>query len=374
MNNRLSLILIMLSVFSSVTLAVPKNIAVNNSQIQLGKLTITGTGFGSQTADVVMYDRFESDKAAQGDQIPFTSPEIGVWTDGDNRPSYNTIAHSGKFGANLRAGRFKLDFGKGIQEIFLSYWVRLPDGQIFPGGNWPTGKKPKTFSKDSSWKFVWLSDRDTGGNSSDICLPTHAGSGNFSLAGNDFILDTNIGEKETWWSWNSWMRISIWLRANPADPTLDGDLLFQTISAEKGVREYKNKTPIFDGDYANRSGEVYAGEPNIQQWQRIGFPGWMRSTSDAGTTPIYDDIYIAIGENSHARVEIADSSDYKNAKKVAIQKVKSWSDTNIEIDVIEGNFGENLKSAAFIFVWDKDGNRNTQGIPVQLYPKPPTSK
>jgi hypothetical protein len=267
-----------------------------------------------------------------------------------------------------------LDFGKGIQEIFISYWVRLPDGQIFPGAKWTRGKKLKTFSKDSSWKFVWLSDRDTGGNSSDGCLPTHIGSGTFYLAGNDFNLDTNIGKKETWWSWNSWMRISIWLRANPVNPVLDGDVLFQTISAEKGVREYKNKTPIFDGDYANGPGEAYAGEPNVQQWQHLNIAGWIRPESDSGTTPIYDDIYVAIGDNSHARVEIADSPDYKKAKKVAIQKVTSWSDTNIKVDVIDDNFGENLKKAAFIFVWDKDGNRNTQGIPVQLYPKPPTSK
>ncbi len=285
MNNRVSLIVIMLSVFSSATLAVPKNIVVDSGDLQSGKLTITGAGFGNTGANVIMYERFESDTALEGNKSPRASSDLGQWASNSPGLGYSKIAHSGKFGGNGRDGRLKLDFGKGIQEIFISYWVRLPDGQLFPGSIWTDGyvKAPGNFPKDSSWKFTWLYDRDVVGKSSDVCLPTQVGGGVFYLAGNDFNLDTKIGNRETWWSWNSWIRISTWLKANPADPTRDGDLLFQTISAEKGVREYKSRTPIFDGDFANGPGETYAGEPNVQQWQHLNIPGWMRSNSDPGT-------------------------------------------------------------------------------------------
>ncbi len=371
MNNRISLFVIMINVFSSVVLAVPKNITVDNSQLQSGKLTITGTGFGAQAANVIMYDRFESTTAKDGDQIPLNSPDIGAWSKGSL--IYNSMSHSGQFSGNAfttKMKRFTLDFGTGVQEIFLSYWLRLPDGQIFPGRTFPDGKAPGKFPNDSSWKFTWLWDLDRGGSSNDLCLPTHVGhEGIFYLGGNDFNLDTKIGNRGTWWSWNSWMRISVWLRANPSDPLLAGDVLFQTISAEKGVREYKVSKPIFDSDFNKIR---HRGLPDTKQYQHISFPGWMREETEVGTTPLYDDIYVAIGKNSLTRVEIADSPDYKKAKKVAIQKVISWSDTNIEVDVVDDNFGENLKKAAFIFVWDKDGNRNAQGIPVLPYPKAPT--
>lgn len=382
MKGNLRQLIVILFLFSGGASAVPADVVVDNSQLATGRLTITGTGFGATGAEVIMYDRFESDTAKAGDIVPLAASDIGAWnayggSTGQFPPLYNTLAHSGRFGMQTfttEMHQLKLDFPRGIQEIFISYWVRLPEGQIFPGRDFPEGKKAETFASDSSWKLTWLYDRDVQGKSNDVCLPTAVGGGVFYLGGNDIPnIDTKIGSFDTWWSWKTWMRIGVWLKANPVDVTAPGDVLFQTVSAEKGVREHRSMNPIFDGDYANGPDELNEGFPNVQEYKHINFPGWYRPETTVGTTPIYDDIYVAIGANSQARVELADSADYMKAKRVAIQKVVSWSDSAIVIDIIEGELDKELKKAAFVFVTDKDGNRNAVGIPVRRYPKPPAT-
>ncbi|MCW8931856.1 MAG: hypothetical protein OQL19_16685 [Gammaproteobacteria bacterium] len=374
MNIKKRFLFLLLSLFySNIIFAAPVINSVDSSELDDGKLTILGSGFGSDAPNVIMYDRFESDSsAASKGVIPTTSPDIGEWSSSDHssvRAIYNSQAQSGNFSAQVYDATQKvltLDFDTGAQEVFMSYWVRLPNNQIFPGAGFSGAKIPKVFSTDSSWKFTWLYDLDRSGHSNDLCLPTHVGSeGVFYLAGNDFNLDTSIGNRDVWWSWNSWIRISVWLRANQSDPTANGDVLFQTISAEKGVREYITSKPVFDADFSNGIGEMHEGLPDIKQYQHLSFPGWIRSGSDEGTTPLYDNIYVAIGENSQARVEIADSSNYIGTEQIAIQKVISWSDTKIEIELVDIDSFNSLKDV-FIFVSDKDGNRNTTGTSVTV--------
>lgn len=368
MKYRNALVPLVLLLIPTVVSGSPVITSVDNSNYSSGEISIMGTGFGP-SANVLIFDQFESDVAAEGGEIPLTSPVIGKWNR-DNRtpPLYNAIAHSGKFSAQMfkkvfppepagRMRQFKLDFPTGVQEIFISYWVRLPDGAKFPSLN---VLNPGEFPNDSSWKFTWLYDLDVVGDSSDICLPTHVGYGKFYLAGNDSNLETKLGN--SWWSWSSWMRIAIWLRADSKEPTSYGDVLFQTISSEKGLSELWLSSPVFDAD-----------GPALKQYQHLNVPGWIREESDQTATPLYDDIYLATGDNAMARVELTDSEIYEDARKIAIQIPLSWTETQIEFNVNKGDFEDIKSKETFLFVWDKDGSRNSKGIQVFPSPMPPST-
>jgi len=332
---------------SSVVLAQPFVSSVDTSQLGSGKLTVSGNSFGPGPS-VDLFERFESSTAQAGDTIPITSPDIGGWDPISKVSVYSAQPHSGKLSAKMQNNpQFRLVFKQGIQEVFMSYWVRVPNGTLFPGAT-----SPGVFSTNSSWKFAWLIDLDHGGNSSDVCLPTHIGSGDFYLAGNDFNLSgTKLGS--SWWSWNSWMRISVWLRANPTDPTASGEVLFQTVSEENGVAENWMSRRVFDAD-----------GPTLKEYKYLNIPGWIRSSA-----PLYDDIYVASGANSLAHVELTDSANYNQSHIVAVQPSTSWSSGKISVDVNQGGFSS--LNNVYLFVWDKDGNRNATGYPLSAGTAPP---
>jgi hypothetical protein len=345
--------------------AQPSVTSVDTSQLNAGKLTISGSGFGAGP-QVSVFDTFESNASANfGDPIPVTSPDIGTWTETNgNDPLYDSLSHSGKFSMKAYTPRtvraFRKYFSTGAQEVFISYWVRLENGARFPtlinDPSDPLYKGPGEFPKDSSWKFSWLIDLDTQGNSSDLCLPSHVGYGNFYLGGNDYTLDKGLGN--AWWSWSTWNRISIWVRADPNNPAGSGEYIYQTVSQEHGVSERRVNKPVFDADGASP-----------KEYKKVHIPGWMRKESEASSAPRYDDIYVATGANSLSRVEITDSANYDQSRKVAIQPASSWSSSRITVDLNNGGFTD--LSNVYVHVWDKDGNRNTTGYPLSAGGAPP---
>lgn len=325
---------------SSAVMSQPIISSVDTSQLGAGKLTINGNSFGSGPS-VKLFDTFESSTAKAGNNIPLNSPIVGAWTS-SKAPVYSSSSqsHSGNYSAKMQNNpQLRLDLIPGVQEVFLSYWVRVPNGTNFPGAG-----SPGVFSATSSWKFSWVIDQDYKGNSSDACLPTHTGNGSFSLGGNDGRIAGPLGKN--WWSWNSWVRIAVWLRANPTNPTAPGNVLFQTVSQEKGVNENWMNKPVFDAD-----------GPALKQYQYLNIPGWIKSGA-----PLYDDIYVASGANAIARVELTDSANYLQSRKVAVQPAISWSSGKIAIDVNQGGFSS--LNNVYLFVWDKDGNRNATGYPL----------
>ncbi len=338
--------------------AAPVVTSVDNSGYSSGTVTINGSGFGTGP-NIILFDTFESESVSVGDAIPISSPIKGAWTkDNTTPPFYNLNSHSGKFsaevftpnGKNGRMRQFQLFF-PGTTEAYISYWVRLPDGAIFPSND--ATLAPKQFPADSSWKLNWLIDQDTGTTSPNINLPTHVGGGRFYLAGNDMNLDTKLGN--SWWSWTSWMRISVWLKANKAEPAVSGNYEFQVNSTEHGYFKKSDNLPVFDSD-----------GPAIKQYQQLNFPGWMRTESQS--SPLYDDIYVATGDNSVSRVEIVDAPIYENAKHIALQIPTSWNDTQVTFSVNKGDFAD--ARTAWVFVWDGNGVKNP--TPLQIFSPPST--
>ena len=338
-----------LYLFVSAVLAQPFVSSVDTSKLGAGQLTINGNGFGAGPS-VKLFERFEdSSKTKAGNTIPLTSPTIGAWSSNDYAVySPYSQSHSGNYSARMQNNpQLRFDFNPGIQEAFLIYWVRVPNGENFPGAS-----TPGVFPGVSSWKFAWFIDLDYKGASSDLWIPAHYGNGGFQISGNDTnTISPNLGN--AWWSWNSWVRIAVWMRANPSDPTAPGDVLFHTVSQEKGVAENWMKHAVFDTD-----------GPYPKEYKYVNIPGWIRSGA-----PLYDDIYLAAGPNSIAHVELTDDANYSKSHAVAVQPSTSWSSSKIVVDVNQGGFSS--LNNVYLFVWDKDGNRNPTGYPLSAGGAPP---
>jgi hypothetical protein len=302
-----------------------------------GTLTVTGSGFGSTGPKVLMFDDFE--RGSNGSPISFDAP-IGQWDKANNTPVYTTTARSGRLGflvyntEQSLERQLQLDLGGNQSEIFISYWVRVPDGTML---------MDTAQGHSDPAKY-------------DMCIPTHIGRGVMYIAGNDFNF-MQVGN--SWWSWKSWMRVSTWYRNHSSNSGF-----FQVVSQEKGYSRLNfGSTSIFQGDTS-------------RVFNRLNVPGWVRWGSDPNTRPAYDDVYVAVGRGAVARVELSDSSSYASSKSLVILPSTQWSDGRITASIPSGGTG--LSGTVYLYVTDADGNTNQTGYRVNLtatsaIPKPPGS-
>ncbi len=319
-------------------------------------VSISGNGFGPGPK-ILLYDTFDSEVDIPGDLISLAASQGGSWTEINeyNPPTYANIGRSGSKsvkvfnGATQKTNQIRLKF-EGTQEFFVSYWVYLDGPDYFPG-DFISG--PKTFSKDSSFKMLWVFDKDVKGDSSDVVLPTHVGGGRFYLAGNDANLVTNVGND--WWSWDHWMRLSFWVKANPTDPTAPGIIEFDTLSLDKGYKKRVYNVPVFDDD-----------GPSKKQYQQMNFPGWVRSIQNKNTNILYDDIYVSTGPNSAARVELGNAPNIENVTRLELLTIYSWTDT--EIQARASTVDRKELSGLYLYLTNSEGVTNNKGIPLASAP------
>jgi hypothetical protein len=206
--------------------------------------------------------------------------------------------------------------------------------------------------------MAWLIDTSYDGSSSDLCTPTHVGGGSFQIAGNDFRL-TYLPKGSEWWSWDNWMRITIWVKADENNPAGAGNYFWQAVSADRGQTTVRASAPVFDAD-----------GPTQKAYRYLNLPGWVRTS---GTSqPAYDDVYLATGANAQARIEIGDAPTYTESKHLALAIPQSWSGDKITARLPSASLVKG--GSAYLYVTDKDGNVNQQGFPLkaQVAPLPPT--
>lgn len=315
-------------------------------------IVISGSGFGPGP-EIVLYDTFEASSANRGGVISLDATPTGEWTTlhSTYTAKYASDGRSGNFSAQLYSGQAGImqQIQKHVtptDEFFISYWVRIVGDRVFPG-YYTSGSR--TFSDDSSYKMMWLIDQDYTGDSSDVCLPTHTGRGVFSLAGNDFNMKTNVGNE--WWSWDNWMRLTFWLKANDSNPTSDGTIHFDTISADKGYVHRSYNDPVFDSD-----------GPSQKTYRQINFPGWVRPPKGSGTDILYDDIYISTGNNAAARVELGNAANLSDTTRLDLLNVESWS--NSQIVATYPTLKDSEAASMYLYFTGADGRTSQQGIPV----------
>jgi len=339
--------------------AAPVISSVDTAQYQSeGLVTIIGNGFGS-SAKVHLLDDFEHGGANVGGVVSLNKARQGSWAEhGTNPPLYDDFARSGSFSARMAGPdvgmrQIKHSFSQPVQSVFVSYWVAIPSGYPFPGNDDDFGG----FPSNSAWKFAWLIDKDYLGESSDTVVPTYVGSDSALIGGNDGNI-TYIAKPSQWWSWGGWMRISALLYANPNAPTSSGRVLFEVFSRDKGFYVLDLDIPVYDAD-----------GPPPKQYQTINFPGWLANFSLGEARPLYDDIYIASGQNAAARVELSDDPDYERSNYFTVMQIESWSDTRIEARVAPMH-RQSVTNPVF-HVFDGAGRRSGSGDNPPPPPPPP---
>jgi len=355
MNVLLKMLLIvsaLVLVVSKVAVSQPMITSIDKSRLAEGLVTITGSNFGG-APNVELHDDFEHTGAVTGETVALNKAIVGDWYQKYEAytPLYDDFAMSGKH--SMLAWNNEIPymrtlehtFTTPIQSFYMSYWVAIPDGFPFPGYDNDVGG----FSSDSSWKLTWIFDESRKGLDSDLCIPTYIGGGQSLIAGNDWNL-AHPADITEWWSWGKWIRITAWLHASPDAPTVSGNLRFSTWSKEHGQYLLEKDTPVFDND-----------GPATKQYKAITFPGWIRNFTDGIGRPLYDDVYVASGNNAYARVELSDSTDYYSSSEFAIQHIESWSDTQIIFRVVNGGLTDAINAKIHLFTGD--GNSLSEGSP-----------
>lgn len=362
-----------------------------------GEIVINGSGFDTGP-NIVLFDNFDN-AAVTGADIPkvnsnnvgcstdtfgldvesVAGPLIGCWNDvGDNTPIYHDTSHTGSHsmqgwgGADVAAAvkkdrRFYKDFANAT-EVFISYWAHIPAGDYFPG-RWdptahPGGPKLQEFPSDSSWKMAWLlQDGEYDNYYANLCTPTVIFGGGM-IGGNSNNV-AGIGNFDQFWSWTNFTRLSTWLRADPSDVLGAGDMIFQAMSLDKGFYQASTTDkPIFV-DNGPRPG-TSSPAANEKYFNQLSIPGWFRGAGPNDTQTqeaLYDNIYLAIGENAVSRVEIGNAPTYLGNTQVLIQLPITWTDNKIKINIAELE-GIDINDA-YLYITDTEGNFNSNGYALQ---------
>jgi hypothetical protein len=113
----------------------------------------------------------------------------------------------------------------------------------------------------------------------------------------------------------------------------------------------------------NRPAALSPKESKTYQYNMINFPGWFRKGDNDNFQAIYDNIYVAIGPNHVARIELTNSPNYKDSTKLFTIPYESWSDNKISLDIEKT--GISNVDALYIYIFDRDGNRTANGLSIK---------
>lgn len=318
------------------------------------QISISGSGFGSKGPSIQIFDNFENGTDGTPINLQATT---GTWTGNGYAGRGLPIADrqdalSGSLSARMTNGDSWSSWRQvhkkfsATTEVFVSYWVRVPDGT-----DWPYATTPKTFPDRSSWKYTWLTQGDNTGEN-DLCLPSYNGLNSHSMGGNDYSLRTYLGV--SWVNWSGWMRYSGWIKANPTDPTANGTIFYQVLNGSSQTSNTQTDKPVFDTDVTTKANK---------NWTAMRFPGNFELSAGGNYQILYDDIYLATGPNAAARIEIGNAPTYSACTELNLATVNQWSDSSINATFRNGSFSAG--SQAYLYVIDANGNAST-GFPITL--------
>jgi hypothetical protein len=316
-----------------------------------GTIRLNGSGF-TRGPDVALYDNF--DGRSPGGTVSLSDPIVGRWGSTSNNPRYviESDGNGGFLARNFdltsggKLAQLQALFDRPEREIFYSFSVKVPQGFHFSGAS-----SPDEFSTQSSWKFSWLYSGQKGYGHDDglfdVTVPTHVGSGNFAVAGNSGGL-SYINNGREWWDWGSFNHFGYYMKISDDAETTDSiDWLLRIASAKNNI--------VRGGDTPRSS---YQGTD--YQFDRLNFPGWWGNGSGENFSAIYDNVYIAVGENANSRIVASDKENIDSSTKVVTLPPNNWSDEQIELDfTLLPNWKE-----VYIHVVDSNGKFSDKGIRV----------
>lgn len=316
---------------------------------QLG--TIKGIGFGTSGPNVHFYDDFESGTVGLDLKTGIGSAVIGQWDILSNvHPKYSSDTSvsgvkawkvTGNGVANdSMAARIALP---GVSEIYMSWWNYVPTNSLWSGeGN--------TNASGMNWKIMWLMQ----GISTDNDLTyTMAGGTELNPAKNIFVRGNNtpLAYPNTEainfvMNKGEWHRFAWWLK--------DGS----NSNGSSSLWELRNTGMTLLKDIKNAS-TINSGAVRNYLWVN----GFVRDLPV--TTQMFDDVYVATGPNSRARIEIGTGCTggvYTACTNLAISTPNSWTDGVI---TFTARLGSLSSGPAHLFVINGNGDVSA-GTPITI--------
>ncbi len=329
-------------------------------------ITITGSGFGAGP-NVVLFDDFRSASANQRHAVQAV---IGQWEVARGVGFEDPKLSNGKGMRVVQDDRGALIsrfvFPEPASEVFTSFIGYVP-----PGYKFPSAVAEKRLPTVSALKMAWLMDGAKGYSSSTECdyVLGGFGGGLYRISSNDspgpsrFDTRRNIG-----WAWDTPVRFAYWIKSNGTEQE-GTDGLFQATNGREQVSErYTNYKPWFIPAHARHT------------WDRINFVGYLRSgpgrnseeqpasSFNEGHNFVMDDIYVAIGPNACARVEIGNAPTYAACTRLTLATTgapgNEWSDTSIRATIRQGVFTEEQLRGGYLYITDGQGRVNAEGFPL----------
>lgn len=352
------LCLIALSGSSNLLFAAP---SLSSLETSSSEVVINGSNLG-QGPKVVMFDNFEHGSKfanllqSQGNKNNWYTNVIPI-----KEPDRNT-AHRANDPIQAALGNKRIailtsEFPQPYQTALISFSVKVPAGTNFAGS-----ALPKTFPAMSSWKFSWLMLGATGYNDADkfdVCLPQHPGGGNFTFIGNKGNI-TWLPNANLWWEWDNFNHMTSYVKISETNPsTTPIEYSFQVVNNLKHTLQTGDNAKYMPTSY-QRSNFTF---------DRINIPGWWGNGDNSKFDGLYDNIYVAVGDNALARVIISDSPIFEKSKFAIPVMAKSWATNKIVLDrdVLPNR-------TLYMHVVDSTGTRSSTSLELvcEKCPKSPT--
>ncbi|MBM9616844.1 hypothetical protein JWJ90_21505 [Desulfobulbus rhabdoformis] len=330
----------------SVAHSTPSILSFSSSPVAENQIIISGADFGSTGPNVVLFDDFSED-IEEGAQFSATA-KIGTWQQ-MHAVKYSDAALSNGQGARLILEDGHIQnyflFPEPASEVFVSSYAYVPSGYKFP-----TATEFETMPDVSALKHHWVYYGPNGyasGAGHDVFGPNWTGTSWMTVTSNETKVYLYQEWKNPGWEWGKPVRLSHWLKGNEAN--VEGtEGAFQGVTSTGQVNSVYNESNMdgkvwFNPEYEDK------GMPYV--WDRLSVVGYFRSGSSYPThNYVIDDVYLAIGPNAAARVEIGNAPVYENCTKLAIATPDTWTDTSINVTVRGGRFSSD--DSVYLFVID----------------------
>lgn len=343
---------VFLFLIPSIALATPSIKSVNGTVADGYNITVNGSNFGSKGPNIILFDDFGR---GSKDEILSTNATVGTWSSMRGYVWADPVLSKGH-GARLLTPKGHVNnskrFNGDYSEVFLCSRAYVPEGYRFPKAD-ALKKMPTMSALKHHWIFYGPYGYGTEGH--DIFGPNWTGAGWMTVTSNKDKKQVYQHWKNPGWEWDKPVRWTHWIKGDSENRPEYTKGFFQGITSTSQIYRNYNSTNMqgktWFSDRFEAEGMPYA-------FDRFSIVGYLRS---GGVYPkdnyVIDDVYVAVGPNSAARVEIGNNSSYYKCTKMAISTPTSWSSTSIKVTVREGNFNPGEK--AYLFIVDANNNPST---------------
>ncbi len=144
--------------------------------------------------------------------------------------------------------------------------------------------------------------------------------------------------------------MSFYARLDSNDPHGDVAASYFQYFSDRGIKRDEIDGPLI----ADEPGGV------PPYWDRINIPGWYRQSDNFRR--VMDDMYVAIGPNAQARIELGNASTYSECTEFALLTPISWTNNEIRATVRSGGFSD--LGSQYLYVFDGEGRVNSFGLAI----------